>query len=67
MERKIHGCEVAYGALHVSHLIFVDDSYLVFIANIDECTFVKEILTVYKSVLGASQGRQLILKHILSC
>ena len=36
----IHDCKVPRGAPIISHLLFVDDSYLFFRANIQECLLI---------------------------
>lgn len=40
----IHGCAISPSAPVISHLVFADDSFLFFKANVEEATFVKNIL-----------------------
>ena len=42
---SIHGCSI-------SHLFFVDDCFVYFIANTDEAREIKQILTEYGTALG---------------
>ncbi|CAH9105008.1 unnamed protein product [Cuscuta europaea] len=51
-QRNIHGVAVCRRAPRVSHLFFVDDSFLFFKANMIECTAVKEILKEYEDNSG---------------
>lgn len=44
----IHGCAIAKGAPHVSHLFFADDSYLFFKVCSKEAGVIRTVLDVYK-------------------
>lgn len=48
----LHGCSVARGAPTVSHLFFVDDSYLFFKATESESRSLKQILLRYQNLSG---------------
>ena len=54
MENKkmIQGCKVARGASSISHLLFLDDSYLFFKASLLQCNYLKNYLQVYEKALG---------------
>ena len=54
LERQcvIHGCKIARTTSVISHLIFVDDNYLFFRANMKECTQVRTRLQIYEEALG---------------
>ena len=48
----IHGCKVARNAPMISHLFFADDSFLFFRADMEECSKIKEVLTIYEKASG---------------
>ncbi|XP_019166949.1 PREDICTED: uncharacterized protein LOC109162719 [Ipomoea nil] len=48
----LHGCIVARGAPHESHLFFADDSLLFFRATAQEAGVVKQCLSVYEEMSG---------------
>lgn len=50
--RMIKGCQVARWVPKVTHLLFVDDSYILFNANKDECRNIKECLLIYEKASG---------------
>ena len=54
LERKglIHGCKMAGGAPEISHLFFVDDSYMFFKADVQEGYQVKHCLEQYEKASG---------------
>lgn len=56
----LHGCRVARGAPSISHILFVDDAFLFFIANIDECRTMNRILSLYEKASGqaTNNGKQ---------
>ena len=47
-----HGCRISRGAPCISHLLFVDDSFLFFNASDQECCKVQSILELYKRISG---------------
>lgn len=51
---KIHDCKIANRAQVVTHLFFVDDSYLFFFSrsNTDEAQCIKECLRIYERASG---------------
>lgn len=50
----IHECTIARSAPSVSHLLFADDCYLFFKANMGEARNVKNVLLRYEKVSGQS-------------
>lgn len=57
-EGAINGCQIATQAPKVTHLLFVDDSFLFFKANVTEAAKVKELLNEYGSSSGQSINYQ---------
>ena len=51
-EGELHGVKVCRRAPRVSHLLFTDDSFFIFLANIEECRRVKTILSNYEAISG---------------
>lgn len=49
---NLHGCRVVRGAPTISHVLFVNDAFLFFRADIEECRTLKHILVVYKEASG---------------
>lgn len=45
----IHGCRITQAAFSISHLFFVDDSYLFFRASASECEAIMELLDKYNT------------------
>ena len=58
LERQglIHRCKMAKGALIISHLLFVDDSFLFFRANLQECHQVKRCLVTPPTLPRRTKG-----------
>lgn len=54
----IHGCAISPSAPVISHLLFADDSFLFFKANVGETTFVRNILSDYDKCSGQSVNYQ---------
>lgn len=44
----IYGVRIYHNSPHISHLLFVDDSFFFFQANVEECSTVKRILHEYE-------------------
>lgn len=57
-DNLIHGCKVSRAAPSVTHLLFADDSFLFFRADMDEASKVKEILSNYESISGQAVNYQ---------
>lgn len=55
---EINGCKICPTAPVVSHLLFVDDSFLFFQATMEEATNIKELLLNYESCSGQSVNFQ---------
>lgn len=49
---NLHGVCVARGAPPISHLLFVDDCFLFFRSNVQECGVMKNVLDTYSTALG---------------
>lgn len=49
---KIHGCKISSFAPAVTHLLFVDDSFLFFKASIIEARTIKNLFNSYESMSG---------------
>ena len=49
---NIHEIRVSRGAPSISHLLFVDDSFFFFRANLDECHTMRQILECYEQDSG---------------
>lgn len=45
--RRIHGCRISMSALAVTHLHFIDDSFLFFKVTVKESQTVKNLLNLY--------------------
>lgn len=58
MEGNIHGSQVSNTAPIITHLLFADDSFLFFRANLAETTAVKSLLNDYEALLGQSVNFQ---------
>lgn len=54
----IQGCQISPTAPTISHLLFADDGFLFFQANIDEATSVKNLLMNYEKCSGQSVNFQ---------
>lgn len=51
---SIQGCQISPTAPVITHLLFADDSFLFFKANIEETVAVKGLLNMYEKSLGQS-------------
>ena len=49
---KIHGCKVSRGTPIISHLLFADDSFLLFRATGDESSSIRRVLLTYEMISG---------------
>ncbi|XP_074378321.1 uncharacterized protein LOC141719854 [Apium graveolens] len=58
MEGNIHGSQVSNTAPIITHLLFADDSFLFFCANLAETTVVKSLLNDYEALSGQSVNFQ---------
>lgn len=56
--KLIHGCKIAHDAPEVSYLFFADDSFLLFRANVEESSRVKNLLCLYEKSSGQSINLQ---------
>lgn len=52
VEGLIHGIGVCRRAPKISHLLFADDSKLLFRATILECTYIRGLLSTYEAASG---------------
>lgn len=52
MRGDLHGCRVDNGALIVTHILFADDSYLFYRANLEEANNVMSLLTKFGTTSG---------------
>lgn len=50
--RIIQGCQISPTAPTITHLLFSDDSFLFFKANIEETIAIKEFLNKYEKISG---------------
>lgn len=55
---SIHGCNVSSTAFAITHLLFADDSILLFCANSDEAQRIKNILNTYELHSGQVVNNQ---------
>lgn len=49
---NLHGAKICRGAPIISHLLFADDCFLFFQANVTEATTIQNILEVYAQASG---------------
>ena len=49
---RLHGLNFSRGALKVSHLLFADDSFIFFDANIADARVLCDVLKIYGDALG---------------
>ena len=51
-QSSIHGCKIARNVLANTHLLFANDSYVFFRANMEECAQIKAGLHLYELAFG---------------
>lgn len=52
IQGAIHGNKISRQAPGISHLLFADDSFFFFQAKEEECTVIRNILSIYEAASG---------------
>lgn len=51
-QRQLHGVSISWNGPQLTHLLFVDNSFLFYQASLYKCNIIKEILQTYESASG---------------